>query len=145
MMQNQPLPHTVIGEAYYARQIWLSTFGIVIHRGEHSTQSIDDTHFYRWTENVGGKGSNEIISCLDHFLRGHLGSKKKIRLFSDSCPAQNKNYAMLLMLQKLATERGVEIEWFFPEKGHSFIPVDRTFGRVEQLLKKEESILLPLD
>jgi len=32
LMQNQPLLKTSIGEAYYARQLWYYTFGIVLHK-----------------------------------------------------------------------------------------------------------------
>ena len=46
LMQNQPLPKTEIGEAYYARQIWYYTFGIVIHNPDKKLNK-DTVYFYR--------------------------------------------------------------------------------------------------
>lgn len=34
-----------------------------------------------------------------------------------------------------------EIQLFFPVRGHSFLPADRVFGRMEKDLKKEDTIV----
>lgn len=31
----------------------------------------------------------------------------------------------------------------FPIRGHSFLPVDRVFGRIEQQVRKKDTILMP--
>lgn len=46
LMQNQPLPKTEIGEAYYARQLWYHTFGVVIHEPNKQINK-NTTYFYR--------------------------------------------------------------------------------------------------
>ncbi len=46
LMQNQPLPKTSIGPAYYSRQIWYYTFGIVIHTDKKVLNS-STLYFYR--------------------------------------------------------------------------------------------------
>ena len=68
LMQNQPLPKTNINQAYYARQMWYYILGIVIVN-EDKNISHDTTHFYRWLESDGGRGPNEISSCLWDFFK----------------------------------------------------------------------------
>ncbi len=66
---------------------------------------------------------------------------KKIRLVCDSCGGQNKNYAMLSMINTFENEYKIRIEWIFPIVDYSYMPPDRAFGRVEKLLSKEEILL----
>ena len=47
------------------------------------------------------------------------------------------------MLCSLAQRTGLKISYYFPVKGHSYLPADRVFGRVEKELRKIETILLP--
>ena len=35
------------------------------------------------------------------------------------------------------------IEYTFPIRGHSFLPADRVFGRIEQEIRRRDTILLP--
>ena len=37
----------------------------------------------------------------------------------------------------------MNIEYTFPVRGHSFLPADRVFGRIEQDIRKNNTILLP--
>ena len=37
----------------------------------------------------------------------------------------------------------VKIMYYFPIRGHNYMPADRAFGRVEEILRKKETILLP--
>lgn len=144
MMQNQPLPKTQIGEAYYKRQIWYYLLGVIVC-DEHGKLNHENVFFYRWLESDGGRGCTEITSCLWHFFKTNIINRniKNIRLFSDSCSSQNKNYTLLLSLLVLAWKYKINIEWFFPERGHSYMPADRAFGILEKKLRKKESILFP--
>ncbi len=145
-MQNQALPKSPIGEAYYARQLWLYFLGIVKHHpGE---QQRDDVFFYTWGEHQQARGANQVASALVHFIDEQLAtdnSIKTIRLFSDSCSGQNKNYTVLATLNMLANKYKVSFEHVFPVRGHSYMPADRAFGRVEKILRKKETILLPAE
>ena len=151
LMQNQPLPKTPIGEAFYARQLWLYVLGIIEHKpsGEidvAGSQQPEDVHFYSWGEQEMSRGSNQVASALYHFLDNRLSTNKnikKIQLYSDSCVGQNKNSTVLGALNMLAYKHMVEIEHTFPIRGHSYLPADRAFGRVEKKLRCIESILLP--
>lgn len=145
LMQNQALPKSPIGEAYYARQLWLYFLGIVKHRpGE---QRRNDVFFYTWGEHQQARGANQVASALVHFIDRELSAEdhgiKTIRLFSDSCSGQNKNYTVLTALNMLSNKHKVKFEHIFPVRGHSYMPADRAFGRVEKILKTKETILLP--
>lgn len=148
MEQNQPLPKTNVSEAYYSRQLWLYNLGIVIHS---SKQTRGHVRLYTWLESESGKGSNEIASALrDVLKRVHKNVvKHKIRqlhLFADSCPGQNKNSAVIAMLLQYVNSPENpfrEIKVIFPIRGHSYMPPDRVFGRIEHDLRKQSVIKTP--
>jgi hypothetical protein len=145
LMQNQELPKSPIIEAYYSRQLWQYFLGIVIHKGLNSKQSHEEVYFYTWGEYQEGRGSNVIGSAVYNFLKNFVENNNfnNIRLVSDSCGGQNKNKAMLSMINTFACKHKINIEWIFPVHGHSYMPPDRAFGRVEQILKKIETIIQP--
>ena len=148
LMQNQPLPKSAIGEAYYSRQLWQFFLGILIHKP--GTQRREDVSFYTWGEHEQGRGANTVASALTHFIEERLTASgnnviKTVRLFSDSCVGQNKNYTVLLVLNLLATKHKIKFIHHFPVRGHSYMPADRAVGRVEKILRCHETILLPED
>ncbi len=148
MMQNMVLPKNPIGQAYYSRQMYLYLFGVVVHHGENSHQKKGDVHLYVWQENESSKDSNMIASalsdCLKVRLQDKVGRSRGLRLFSDSCFGQNKNMNMVSMLMELHQFfPNLGIEHTFPVRGHSFLPADRVFGRIEQKIRKIDTILLP--
>lgn len=149
MMQNLVLPKTPIGQAYYSRQLYMYIFGVVVHAGKGSKQSKDDIHLYTWMEHENRKDSNLTASALNHCfwqpLNVALCNVQKLRLFSDSCFGQNKNVNVLSMLFALTKQNcpNMITEYVFPIRGHSFLPVDRVFGRIEQQIRKHNTILMP--
>lgn len=148
MMQNQPLPRTALGEAFYSRQLWQYYLGIVRHYGPKSQQNKKDVAFYTWGESDAMRGSSQVCSALHHCLTEFCTLNpqiKEINLFCDGCSAQNKNYIMLAMLSTLAHVFNLTINITFPVRGHSYLPVDRVFGRVEKMLRKTEQVILPTE
>ena len=145
LMQNQPLPRSPIGEAYYSRQLWQFFLGVLAH--QPGKQDKDDVSFYTWGEHEQGRGANSVASALTHFIEDRLTiphhNNKLIRLFNDSCVGQNKNFAVLLALHMLAAKYKVKFKHYFSVRGHFFMPPDRDFGRVEKLLRRKETILMP--
>jgi len=103
----------------------------------------------RWLETEYGRGVNVIISCLLHFLELHVvpliekGELTCIRLFCDSSSGQNKNYAALLALMDFPKRHQIDFKWFFPIRGHSFMPADRSFSFVSRRMKKKRLVLHP--
>jgi hypothetical protein len=140
MQQVQPLPKTPINDAFYLRQISYYTLCIV-------GQDSKNPKFYSWTEEQAGRGSTEVASGLLNFLNTEFENADQtitaIRLFCDGCGGQNKNahtiHALHFWLQNTKSKI-TTITVIFPVRGHSFLPADRTFGRVEKILKKEPFI-----
>jgi len=105
---------------------------------------------YTWLETESGRGPYEICSALISFL-SYLEDKIKqtmspdqypetLNLFSDSCSVQNKNkYMITTLLYYINYKSSVfnTIYHIFPVRGHSYMPLDRIFGRIEQRLRKK--------
>ena len=136
MMKNLVLPKTPISQAYYSRQLYLYVFGVIVHRGKERPQLNDGIHLYVWQENQNKKDSNMISSALEDCFRRRIHDLVKesghLRLFSDSCFGQNKNMNLVSMLMSLKQLfSGLTVNYTFPIRGHSYLPADRVFGRIE--------------
>lgn len=141
LQQVQPLPKLSIGEAFYSRQISFYSFCVTDINGEHPV-------FYQWAENQAARGAVEVSSALCDFLEKYsLTDENTIRLFCDGCGGQNKNahvvHALALWLHKKTANNLKYIQLYFPVRGHSYLPPDRLFGRVEKKIRKYEEIVLP--
>lgn len=140
LQQVQPLPKTPIQEAFYARQISMYVFCCVGMDSRNPT-------FYIWSEDQASRGATEIGSALLHHLNDLISNVnekvKRIRLFCDGCGGQNKNSFILHTLMNWLLQvppHITEVQLHFPVRGHSFLPADRAFGRVEKDLKREAVI-----
>ena len=124
--------------------------GVINDHGRGRPQKKEDVTLYVWMEHHNRKDSDIVSSALWHFINhgvlpGLLRDKKKLIIFSDSCYVQNKNINMLSMLFALRKQKqsGVHISYYFPIRGHSFLPAERVFGRIGQQLKKLDTVLMP--
>jgi len=151
MQQNQPLPKLTTGEIFYSRQVWLYNLTFV-QQAADNTQTAKDVKIYTWLETESGRGSNEVGSALQHYLtslEGILHGKRDmtLRLFSDSCSSQNKNTVIMCLLARFVERSKVfnKILHIFPVRGHSYMPPDRVFGRIEKQLRKTETIVSPTE
>ncbi|KAK4882697.1 hypothetical protein RN001_006016 [Aquatica leii] len=138
LQQVQPLPRTPIGDAFYSHQISWYAFCCVSMSSRHPT-------FYVWTEDLAGRGATQIGSALlQHLENLNYKDINLIRLFCDGCGGQNKNshiiHTLMYWLKNKAPENVVEIIITFPVRGHIFLPADRSFGRVEKILKRNPVI-----
>ena len=133
--QNFPLPSIPVGEVFYMHQLWLYVFGI------HNCGS-NDVHMYCWPETVAGRGSDEVVSCLLHYLNTLPENITTLNLYSDGCGGQNKNSNVMRFLFSLVQPgRFHEIQHHFPVRGHSFLPNDRDFGCTEARKRKTRACL----
>ena len=125
LQKTHPLPKIPTNIAYYKRQLNLYNLGI--HVGS-SGQGI----FNVWLEHEGGRGTQEIGSCLLKYTK-HAVESKHLRLWADSCGGQNRSIKMVMVLKHLlATHPTLEtISLKFLLSGHSFLPTDSEFGDVE--------------
>jgi len=70
----------------------------------------------------------------------------ELNLFSDSCSAQNKNQFVVATLLYYINYKNTifnKINHIFPVRGHSYMPPDQVFGRIEKCLRKKEILLSP--
>lgn len=127
--------------AYYKRNLYVYNFGI------HSFNA--RTGFmYVWDETEGGRGSQDVSSCIVKHLKEHASTHKNIVFFSDSCTGQNRNIKMSLTLLKLVHDPALAAETIdlkFMVSGHSFLPNDSEFGVIESSSKKHQNIFVPQD
>ncbi|KAL0868250.1 hypothetical protein ABMA27_007781 [Loxostege sticticalis] len=146
--KNQPLPKLPDQSAYFSRQFNFYHFAIV-QGNSRAKLTKENVRSYYWTELDHAKGSNQIISAIYHFLQGTVIEPqiKILRIVCDGCSGQNKNTGMVSMLGKWlyneAPRTVKKIEIIFPVVGHSFIPPDRVFAKIERTLKTKEVIVSP--
>lgn len=146
--QNLPLSKINITETYYSRRLWLYNLGIIIAGRRQPAHRV---FFYTWLECDSGKGSNEVCSALRNFLRTLKNRAKKrgyrrLHLYRDGCPAQNKNLSMLMALLTYVNSRDncfQEVRIMFPVRGHSYSSADTVFGRLEKQFRRRELIKTP--
>ena len=131
MMQVLKLPYSKNSSSYFPSKISFNTMGIV-----HKEQSVERKSFYCWSKVLAIKGPNEIASCLHHYINKIPDHINNIKLFSYSCPSKNKNATLISMIIMYSIQSQRTILYYFPEKGHSFIPPDRAFTCVENRLKR---------
>uniref|UniRef100_A0A6P7FQ29 Uncharacterized protein LOC114331484 n=1 Tax=Diabrotica virgifera virgifera TaxID=50390 RepID=A0A6P7FQ29_DIAVI len=135
------LPELPTNIIYYKRQLNLYNLGI--HSG-----STGKGYFFVWLEHEGGRGTQEVGSCLKKFIADHLKpTATHLILWSDSCGGQNRSIKMTLMLQHILQThpRLVKITLKFLQPGHTYLPNDSEFGDVECALKTHNRLYTDLD
>jgi len=119
----------------------------------NSEQSPENCHLYTWVESERGRGPNEVCSILLHFLEKLQERIKKetipeLNLFSDSCSTQNKHqFVVATLLYYINYNNTIfnKINHIFPVRGHSYMPPDQVFGRIEKCLRKKENMVSPTE
>ena len=137
--KNLPLPLTGVSQEYYKRQLWLHN--LCIH-----DSVLEKSVMYLYAEHYAAKGPNEVISCLDHYISGLPQNINNIVLFMDNCFSQNKNRYMFGYLYRLVNTTSSNITQVvvnFPIPGHSRMPCDRDFGRIEKRRRKQDKVSKP--
>lgn len=126
-MQNLPLPHIKTNAVFYSRQLWYNLFGI------HNLGD-DSVTMYRYCENEGRKGPNEVTSMLLDYLKNIPIEKltDELVLISDGCPGQNKNKTMVRFIYCLVhiLKLFKRVTHIFPVRGHSYLPNDQDFSLI---------------
>lgn len=138
MMKTLPTPVLSTGIAYYKRQLWTYCLGI------HNLAT-DEGFMYVWDESVASRGPDEIGSCLVHYLKNHVRTKKLI-MYSDQCGGQNRNIKIAVLCNYIVNspEFTVEnIDHKFLVSGHSYQPCHQDFGLIEKKKNFFEMFLFP--
>lgn len=148
--KNQPLPKLTDQSAYFSRQFNFYHFAIVDGNSKAKLNK-ENVYSYHWCEVVHKKGWNEIVSAVYHYLQQITFNEKIkiLRVVCDGCSGQNKNTAMVVLLGKWlyceAPRYVKKVEVIYPIVGHSFIPPDRVFAKIEKVLKTEEVVTCPAE
>lgn len=145
--KNLILPKLPDQSFYYLRQMYY--YNLTVCEGlSQDKQTKENTFCYIWLENEYAKGSCEIASAIYHRLcNTNLESINTIKLVADGCGGQNKNSIVVGMvctwLAKNAPPAIKKVILLFPVVGHSFIPPDRIFGRIEREVGAKSTIVNP--
>lgn len=132
LMKTLPTPVLSTGVCYYKRQLWTYCMGI------HNVGT-DDAYMYLWDETVASRGPQEVGSCLLHYIKTNVRSKRLV-MYSDQCGGQNRNIKMAVLCNYIVSSPDftvTEIHHKFLVSGHSYLPCDQDFG----LIEKEKNIL----
>ena len=117
-------PKSNISSIYYKRKLNSYNFTIFDLVSK-------DCMCYMWHEAIGKRGSNEMASCLAHYLTQQ--TQTKIKLYSDACGGQNRNHNMTAMLHHVVKTTAIErIEHSYMETGHSQMEVDSVHSTIER-------------
>ncbi|KAJ8878734.1 hypothetical protein PR048_019320 [Dryococelus australis] len=96
--------------------------------------NIIDSFFYCYDETIGGKGADEAVSMLDHFIFTQLKQEvKHLEIFCDNCGGQNKNYTVVRYLHYIVHNTRIldSIKVTFPIRGHSYLECDRNMALIQ--------------
>ena len=96
--QNLPSPTLHSNDMFYCRMLWTYTFAL------HNC-STNEGIMHLWNETVAKRGSSEVASCLNSTLKTRHQNESHLILFSDGCPGQNKNKAVVMFLQSLIEDQ----------------------------------------
>ena len=101
---------------------------------------------YLWNEVDGGRGSNEIGTCMNTYINCLPPTTKHVILYSDACGGQNRNrFFATAMIYALQCNPPIEkIDHKFMESGHSEMEVDFMHAAIETA-KKNVSVYVPSD
>jgi len=93
----------------------------------------EQTSIILCAQNFAKKGSNEVASILDWYVRTKIGPEvRHIIFFADNSPGQNKNRFVLSIMQNFCNTICETVTVHFPTPGHSFLPIDRDFAVLEK-------------
>lgn len=120
---------------YYSRKY--STYNCTVYESGSR-----NSYCYLWGEIDGLRGSNEIVTCIFKYLTA-LNEQNKfesVALYCDSCAGQNKNRAMMTMIEyglmNVWTKiKEIKITYLLP--GHTYMPVDSVHSVIERCIKKK--------
>ena len=115
---------------YYKRK--LSTYNFTIY-----DVGCCKGYCYVWTEDDAKRGSNEVTSCLLHFIEMKVTEGiKHFYLWSDNCAGQNRNKNLISMFIYASANFNINIKHTFLEVGHTQNEGDSVHANIERYSSK---------
>ncbi|CAG9825651.1 unnamed protein product [Phaedon cochleariae] len=144
LQQVLPAPYLSTNIVYYKRV--LSVYNLTV-RDYCSTES---SICFMWHEVIGGRGSDQIASCIFKKIMDLPDTVQHVTTYSDTCGGQNRNVNMAAMfqyaLQKKLTIEFVDQKFLLP--GHTRLECDSDHARIERSKKQisdDFKIMVPRD
>ncbi len=130
-------PHGQCSSFYYSRR--LKNHNLTVTEIDNMC-----TYAYLWTEDQGAKGSCEVSTCIELFLKEkRKNGVEEVNLFSDRCGGQNQNRMVFIMLSSILNEMKFKmIELTFLVPGHSQNENDTAHSVIEKYTK-DKTIYTP--
>jgi len=126
-MKALQFPKLTNEQMYYLRKLSGYVFCVHNHKDDSATM-------YCWQEHIGGRGSDEIGSCLWDYLNKLPIYVCSVSIWADRCSGQNANFFLISMLMHFSVFRSVSVELHPFETGHSFQICDSNFSLIERKL-----------
>lgn len=130
--QVLPCPLLSSGETFYKRQ--LSIYNLTVYNCS-TCEGIN----YMWPETEGGRGANEIASCLTRYLKEEVAEPvTQVTMYSDTCSGQNKNSHMCAaLISTIKDHPSLQvIDHKFLVPGHTFMECDQIHAHIEKKKRK---------
>ena len=138
LQQALPTPRHSANQVFYKRK--LSTYNFGIHN-----YKTGKGFMFIWDEITANRGAAEIASCIYKFVLKFVPSNcKKLYIFSDNCPGQNKNLILILFYLFLVHKRHFEeVYHIFFQVGHTYMHADSHFACIEKAIRRERYVFSP--
>ena len=133
-----PTPRLSSNKVFYKRKLWTYNFGIHDYKTGRGFTFV-------WDKVTANRGAAEIASCLYKFVTTFVPpTTKRLYIFSDNCPGQNKNYILILFYLFLVHKRLLEeVYHIFFQTGHTYMAADGHFGTIEKEVRRQQFVFSP--
>ncbi|ETN22611.1 hypothetical protein PPTG_02498 [Phytophthora nicotianae INRA-310] len=134
--QNLTIPSVTStpSQWYFCSLLAVNVFGIFYENEGTQTN-------YVYDEFTSGKGSDQINSMLQHFIRTVLvpAGKKHLMVYADNCSGQNKNnHVIKFFLAQVQRGTFERVDYKFFVKGHTKNSCDRGFGHIRKHISRSD-------